>query len=275
MRTILTLILLTLTACSGLAKLTPEFEKAPPKTLALLPLNTKNDINRERAEALYKLVGQELRNRGYLLLDNQLVTKVCRSSPCEVAPFFLNYQTDAVVEVQIQSISQNNFVAGYYNTISGSLDLSNKMRVSLAMVTHTESESGGVLLQSGQVIQGIIDQIEHTGDDGFVLLAQRFARSVANKLPMTTGESQNAPLINSISSKQQNKELVKICASSTQGMLASLIAGKVRSTLRETTPGNYCGIFRKDSLLSQARNLDVEVRTPFGASSRKNVEAWS
>lgn len=275
MRAILLVFLTLLAGCSGMTTLNPLLEKSPPKTLALLPLNTKNDINRERAEALYKLVGQELRNRGYLLLDNQLVTKFCGSVPCETDPIFSNYKTDATALVEIESISQNNFVAGYYNTISGSLDLSDKEKMSLAMVSHTESESGGVLLQSGQVIQGIIDQIEHTGDEGFVLLAQRFARSVANKLPVTGGSNQGTPAINNISAKSTKRDLVKICATSSEGLLATLVGSKLRSTLRETTPGNYCGIFRKDSLASQKRELSVEIRSPFGASTRKNIEVWS
>jgi hypothetical protein len=264
----------------GKVTLSPSFEKSPPRTIALLPANLKGEVARERVEMLENLTARELKNRGYILLDDQLVAKVCPASPCAADKLFKNYAIDAVAALDIESASQNNFLAGYYNTIAGTLKLTAKDGSSLGEISHSERESGGLLLQSGQVFQGVIDQIGHSGDDGFTLLAERFARSISSKLPEAkSGADVNLTasslVINDVSATPVKLPIYKVCASSVPGLQANIIAGRARSTLREVGPGRYCGAFRADSLTNYSNQVAVEVRSPFGDIAKRQVAALS
>jgi hypothetical protein len=203
---------------------------------------------------------------------------MCSSPACpERKQLADKYLIDGFVTLKLASFSKNNFLAGYYNALSGEATVSDKSGSELVNVNHTESERGGVIFESGQVLQGIISQVKHSGDSVFEDLANKFAKRLVEELPV--GNAQNAPAqpegneiaLNDVQATQASPSAYRICARGTPSSFAYLLLGKEKTTLRESTPGEYCGAFSSLSLASANGPVTVELRSAFGNAVRREV----
>ena len=249
-----------------------------PVSLAVLPADYSVDIPRQRVDLVREAVVSELRNRKFVVVEDQVVLQTCSNPSCpERERLTHDYLVDGFVTVSLSSFSKNNFVAGYYNQLQGSISVADPGGKDLVSVSHTENESGGLLLQSGQIFQAIISTVKHSGDGVFDDLAERFAQSVVEKLPQpaaTTANSQPEGLslaLNSVTAQWKTPTSYTVCAQGTPHSFAYLLLGTTRIPLRETKPGTYCSAFS-----SLVTNVDkttevVELRTAFGNSIRQNV----
>jgi hypothetical protein len=260
---------------------TPTFKAGEtlPSTLAVLPSNYTGEIPRERIDLVRNAIVRELRNKNFVVVEDRVISSACSSPTCpERAELAKNYLVEAFVTLDVSSFSRNNFIAGYYNQLEGSLTVANPSGEVLAKSSLTESESGGVLLQSGQIIQGIISQAEHTGDTVFDKLADKFAKSIADSLPPPRPAT--SPLategvalaLQSVSARWLTNTAYSVCAKGTPHSFAYLVIDKTQTSLRETSPGSYCGVFSPLVAPSQGGSHFVELRTAFGNSLRKEVE---
>jgi len=249
-----------------------------PASLAVLPPDYSSDIPRERVDIVHEAIVQELRNRNFLVAEDSVVGRLCSSPACpERSKIAENYLIDGFVTVHLESFSRNNFIAGYYNQLQGAVSVADTKGSQLISVSHTENESGGVLLQSGQVFQGILSQIRHSGDEVFDDLAERFAQQVVEKLPapLTSGPLAKTEAISlaltSATAQWNSPSTYTVCAHGTPHSFAYLILGTTRTPLREVSPGNYCRAF--SSLVSRPQNgvEAIELRTAFGNSARSAI----
>jgi hypothetical protein len=273
--------------CGPKVAVTPGFDPSAQRLAALLPVERSDDVARERAERVRAAVEAELKNNGYVLLDDAAVASACAStnanckSSGDRTALFDRYDVTGVFQLTVSSASRNNFVAGYYNTLSGVLTFQNRAGETLLTVDHTEREKGGLLFNTGQLLEGLKSQISNSGDESFDALAARFARSVTDEIP-NAPRGENAPAA-AAAGKAVNVEALKItaykvpayqvCVTSQPKLMAFLVSGRGHSNLREVAPGNYCGIYRFDDVLASAgKNPLVEVRSPFGETASRELE---
>lgn len=289
---IVLLLTSAVTACAPKVKLSPQFASSQPSTIALLGIKTSPETRKERLQYIQRALRSELKSRGYLLLDENIVSRVCSSVDCrERSAFKTTFPVDAVVQLTLKNDSQNAFLLGHFNLLSGSLLFSDLSERELARVEHTESERGGLLFNSGQVLQGLKEEFENYGDDSFNRLADRFTKNLVAQLPRNSAVARSfqsgadvvatkrssdigfaEPEFESIQVRPLKAAVYEICTQSpTPAVLAALIVGRKSSPLRETTAGRYCGIYRLDNQKLLARGVTVELRTPFGATARKEV----
>ncbi|MCB0360737.1 MAG: hypothetical protein KDD44_13910, partial [Bdellovibrionales bacterium] len=168
-------VLVTSGGCGPTLHLSPSFEKVKPVRLAVLPIKHPETLRQQRIAYLENTLLLALKNEGYSLLDPAIVQRVCQSDECEERSALLtDFDADALVQLDLNDIIRSNFGLGYYNTIVGTLRLNGPQGTTLASVQHQESERGGIVFDSGQVIQGIREQIENNGDEAFNSLAQKF-----------------------------------------------------------------------------------------------------
>jgi hypothetical protein len=269
---------LILSSCAPTVKSTLPTGRTLPASLAVLPADYAVEIPRQRVDLVRDAVVNELRNSRFVIVEDQVVSQICSTPQCpERARLTRDYLVDGFVTVSLSSFSKNNFVAGYYNQLEGSISVTDSTGKELVSVSHAENESGGLLLQSGQIFQAIISTVKHSGDGVFDNLAERFARSVVEKLPepvIATANTQPEGLslaLNSVTTQWETPTSYTVCAQGTPHSFAYILLGTTRTPLRETKPGTYCTAFSSLVTNSNEATEAVELRTAFGNSIRQNV----
>ena len=250
-----------------------------PATLALLPSDYSIDIPRERISLVRQAMINELRNRNFVVLDDSATTSLCSSPACpEQKELADRYLVDGFATLTLSSFSRNNFLAGYYNELSGNLSIADRSGKQLISVSNTQNEEGGLLLQSGQIFQAIISSVKNTGDSAFETLADKFAENVVSELPRPSVSGvQLAPegtsvALSSASATWAGPTSFTLCATGTPHSFAYLVTPKARTTLREISPGRYCATLSSLVSISMNESSSVELRSAFGTSVRQEVQ---
>ncbi len=249
-----------------------------PSHVAMLPADYSVDIPRERIELVRAAVRSELQNRKFIVAEDAVVNSVCSTPSCpERSVLASRYLIDTFATLTIESFSKNNFLAGFYNQLAGTLSVADRNGKELLAVEYTESERGGLLFNSGQVVQGVISQVKNSGDAAYEELALEFAKAVVEKLPAPTETAASARQegleveLLDVSAEWQTPSTYTVCAKGTPHSFASLLIGSNRTTLRETSPGRYCSAF--SALVSSSPNTPaaIEIRSAFGNSQREEI----
>lgn len=263
--------------CGPKIRIKPPPGVAIPSHVALLPADYSVDIPKERIDLVRNSIISELRNRNFVVADEKVVMAVCSSPTCpEREKLASNYLVDGFVTLSVDSFSKNSFLAGYYNQLSGAVTIEDRRAEKLLSVTHTESERGGLIFNTGQLVQGVVSQLQNRGDAAFRELASEFAETVTDQIPQpasTEMRTQEALEVNlaSVTARWQSPTAYTVCANGSPHSFASLLIGNQRTSLRETSPGTYCGAF--SALVSSNASVTsaVELRTAFGNAVREDV----
>lgn len=249
-----------------------------PVHIAVLPADYGIDIPKERIDLVRKEVIAELRNRNFVVADDRVVNSICSTPRCpERGKLGTQHLVEAFATLTLDSFTKRNFLAGYYNTLSGTVSVTDRTDSELVRVEHTQSEKGGLLFNSGQIIQGVISQINNSGDAAYEELASEFAKAIADELPspaLTTNMGAPEGLsvnISSATAEWDGPSRYTVCISGTPHSFASILIGTQRTTLREVAPGKYCGAF-SGLVASNAKSPTfVELRSAFGNSDRESI----
>lgn len=249
-----------------------------PMRLALLPADYSVDIPKERISLVQSSVLSELRNRNFIVADEKVVQSVCSSPSCpERTTLSKDYLIDGFVTLSINSFSKNSFLAGYYNLLTGSLSISDVNGKEVFALDHTESERGGILFNSGQIIQGIISQVNNVGDSAYKELSSQFAKTIVSYLPTATNSSSAdaasdlSVTIQSATARWTSPSSYLVCITGSPHSLASVLIGTQKTSLREIKSGYYCGAFSPLVATSASNSSFVELRTAYGNSIRQPI----
>lgn len=272
--TLIVALLLAMLGCS--VRTTKPVAEGPAfKVLALLPVAAPANMARERAEYIQQALFSELKSAGFYVLEPELTAKECGGAGCpKRQQLAKDFGAEAFLQLSLDSISRNNFVAGYYNSIKGTIGVSDRDNQELFKFKHAESEKGGLLFNTGQIFQGIKSQIENSDTKSSEILADNFVKSLVARLP----EPQKEPVPESTlniartSLKQIGKGIYNVCAEASPAALAYLILARDKPTLREVKPGLYCANFALGpKLLQQDRNPQIELRSALGSVVRSDL----
>lgn len=272
------LFLLLFVSCSNSKiKVSSEFKETKPKLVALLPIKSTLDLRDARVVILEQLIRSNLKLRGYTLVEEPVVKKICPTYDCQqVAKLFSGYGISAYVQAEIESFSRNNFGLGFYNTISGNIKFSDRNGKELLKVVRSEKEKGGLLFQSGQILQGLKEQLNNSGDEAFNLLAEKFSRELAWGVPAY--DNQAAATDSLAQSKLElasldeiKPQLYKICARSDNGSLVNLVFKRERVSLKSNASGLFCRILWLNDIALSNNNIFLEARTAYGDVVRKDL----
>ena len=249
-----------------------------PVHIAVLPADYGIDIPKERITLVRQEVIAELRNRNFVVADDKVVNSICSSPRCpERGKLGSQHLVEAFATLTLDSFTKRNFLAGYYNTLSGTVSITDRADNELVRVEHTQTEKGGLLFNSGQIIQGVISQVNNSGDAAYKELASEFAKAIADELPTPTlAANTGAPeglavSISSATAEWDGPSRYTVCLSGTPHSFASILVGTQHTTLRETTPGRYCGAFSGLVASSAKSPTFVELRSAFGNSDRESI----
>lgn len=242
------------------------------QTVAVLPPQSGTAVTRERLGILRSALQNELSNQGFIVVDDDVIDATCSDAACSGrGTLIAKYPIDAFATLTIDSASRNNFLAGYYNAIVGRLTLDDVEGTELLEVRHTESERGGLLFNSGQVLQGVISQIRNGDDAAFATLADKFAHSVVLSIPRSPNAATNTPpeppTITATSIDAERDGVYRVCAEgSSHAFAAIVLKTKARTNLREISSGRYCGNYLVVSP-EQFMGATLELRDAFGTAT--------
>ena len=272
------LLCLSFCSCGPTIVRAPELKENPPRVVALLPIRANEEIRRERLDYLQEALRRELRSSGFLLLDEASVSDLCGGETCPRRGELLSrFKVQGFVALTVESSYRANFLAGYLNTLHGTLRLLDPQGKELQSVEYTEREKGGLLFNSGQVLEGLRSTSDNFGDESFNRLADRFIKVVAAAVPAPKSSqdlsSYGVASLSEVTTLGLGEGRYRFCASGTSGARASLVLDRQKISLRETRPGSYCGTLLLSGLIRPTSKIYVELRSPYGALDRRELEA--
>lgn len=272
------LLCVALSSCGPKVIMSDTLKEGSPKALAVLPVNYPSGVQRERVDYLRSALVSELKSRGFIVLDDSAVNLVCPDAECpNASELSSKYLADGYVTLHLDSVARNNFLAGYYNAITGKMTLQDRNRRDLLEVSHTESERGGLLFNSGQLIQGVISQLNNSEKDSFARLADKFSKTLVSKIPRPKAsqfeDEGNVVSIKSVRLTPSKAGAEDLCVSGTPQAMAFVLLPGQRSNLREVRPGEYCSRLRISDIPSDMSTISVEVRSAYGSSVRQSLKS--
>ncbi len=263
-------------ACGPKVTVHPMFAERSADVVTLLPSAIPDGVQRERVAYFRDLLRLELDNAGFVLLDDSLVRAVCSTPACEERNTLTEkYKVKGFFQLEIDSTRRVNFLAGYYNAVSGNLAFHDWEGEELIRVEHTQSSQGGLVFESGQIIQGVINQVRNSREDPVNEVGAKFVRTLVREVPgrMKVRKLNSVVEVDITEVKTRNLKpsVSEVCVHGTKGGIAALVLDGRKSTLRQTEPGTYCGIFRLENDLDQTSGALVELRSPYGTAVRRAI----
>ena len=278
MNKLLLILLLLFSACGPTITKSAKFSEDKNPYIALIPSKNVEGISREKLEYISQLVRLKLESKGYILLTLDIIKNECIDLECSNSGDITSkYKIGKIAHINLESSSSIDFLAGYYSSLTGELSLEDNQGRSLYSASHTERDSGGLILESGQVIQAIINQVRN-GDEGSIdKVSYRFVSALLREVPKVEARpagSGNEPLyLNGVTHNKYLEDVTKFCAMGTPSQSAWLISSSKESAeLKEIKSGEYCGAFRMEGPWAISNNLKVELRSAFGELVRLEVK---
>jgi hypothetical protein len=245
--------------------------------IAILPTTADSDIRRERVKYLDDALMREFEGSGYSVLNSDVIQDLCSNDECPEKNLLTSrYGVGTFAQLKINSASRSNFIAGYYNRISGLLKLTDDKAAPIMSIENSASERGGLIFDSGQIIQGIRGTVENYGDEKFSALADRFIREVVGKLPKPDSKiDAESFFINNVKLSMHQGSLYDICLDGSPNSKAKLIIGARQIVLREVQPGKYCNTVPLGWMIRSKQDAVAELRSAVGQSLTTSLDTVS
>lgn len=257
-----------------------------PHTVAILPFQGEADQG-EKLEFVRNSFSNYFSNRGFEQLRLELIDKKLATSgltpQSDLKKLGETLQVEGIIRAKIDAISNVNAVyLGYRSKLEGTLEFYDVRTEKLIWKgTRAELDYGGVIVYSGQVVEGISTQIDNSSDIGFIRLAEKFCQSLVDSAPKQTQIREvSAPEIKQLrveassSVLKPNDRFVVHCVGN-PGMQATFSLGKNRPNIPmdEVSSGQYSGSYlvQRGDQESQVA-VTVQLTDPFNRQGRKKYE---
>jgi hypothetical protein len=283
-------VLVSASACAPEVRLDEgAFRRASPRTVAVLPFTFQGGEPAERTAlkvaALRHAFQRRFASTGYLHLETDVVDRLLRRAglddPVKVAHATAEQlgailDVDAVVRGDIDSIFNVQGGVAFHQAIEGEVRLVDARHgFQLVRLSHRETDTGGLLLGSGQSIEALEKTIENSSDLGFLRLADKWCESVVRALPPPpTAPPVVQPVIDRVELVSLGAvagDLVEVALTAGPGLEASMDLGREQAEvpLFEETPGHYRGFYRVASGDKTSGPISVHVSDRFGVSASR------
>ena len=283
-------ILLGMSILVGCSAFSTQPNLAPPisGTIALLPIQTDSDLQREKLVTLHQTITQELRANGYSILGSPDVLRIC-ADVSDCSPLLaIKFGVKDILSIKLDASHSVGFLGSYYNSLSGNISLSDPAGNSISAFSVSESEKGGVLFNTGQVLEALKFSGSDTAD-AFSQLSAKFATAVAAGLPKAASpdskEARQSIQISDTHVTPIKESQYKVCAQGSKHAIAKLAVATNQYPLREGTPGNYCAVIPSLALVPNEPQKNPEkqiveprliarivLTSPFGDSTQKDID---
>lgn len=293
-----------------------NFADQAPKTVAIIPFKytRKGGANFEIGSAVSREIKPSIEQTGCVILRKVFYKYFSTLSYTDIDPSYIDavlvehgiknigqlydiphkkigalLGADAIITGELENVG--NLTAGIYShtVLSGKISMySVKTGNLLWSINHYESEKGGVIYKSGQVLDLIESQIQNVKlERSFTKVAEEFSRKAVNSIPDNehkTAETQNTPQISSavienIGLKQNillPGDKITVTMNGTPGLQATFDIGIWKSNIpmKEISAGKYQGTYwiqYGDQTSHQA--IAVKLKNRFNIASSKFIDS--
>lgn len=285
---------LVLAGCGVDAEIAPELTAEPPARVAILPFEAPDVDERGSLEMRFirriyhaNWANLPFRDLPLEIVDHRLklagldtLEAVKAAPPARLGELL---GVDAVVHGHIESMSNIAPLIAFRRAMSGTFELVDcRSGKSLWKADYTESSWGGPLLESGQFIKGIRNQIENSGSLAFYKTADRLCRKIVETVPpiekaldpaqFTPKFDPSVPVAVKFPSDRQivPGDRIEVRFGGDPGCQASFDVGLYRQNvpMAEVAPGKYAGVYvvQVGDAFDSAP-VRVEIRTAFDESA--------
>lgn len=263
-------LLATGVSCKNVSVKHKEFEGFSPRTVAVLPAD--GTLPERGRRVLRNLIGSFLQEKQYIKIDDAFVDMELAKAgfepwregwiPNDAAIYQFGRALGADAVLCLSGFEDQRFSAGvlYRRGLAGMLRwMDTKTEKIIFTSDLSASKTGGLALESGQVLKAISNTTENGGEEQFARLAASVAFDFINSIPdaKITSELAGRPVVQSLQLKGNDI----IYAGQTWGVE---LRGTPRSRgmvmiegcpgeypLHEISPGLYTGEFRADAGLGE------------------------
>lgn len=279
----LTLFVFLLSACG------PKIKNVKPEPyniskIAILPTETDSELSTDDINTIDSIFKSKLQEKGFNILDQDIVMLSCEDKTCRegIKKISKEYAPDAFVKLKLGTTVNSNFVIGYYNHLSGEMHFLDQDISDIFYVESTESERGGVLFNSGQVLQGLKDTLDDWQSKPIIRMSEKFFDSLNKVIPSPTNSLGTASQNDDIEFwfENHNQGQTKACARSSKKGKATLLINQhvvhlrpLNLTVSKKDKFEYCTVIPFDKLKESANSLYAEVRlvSDFGDGINKDI----
>jgi hypothetical protein len=247
------LVCLSAAACAPQVHVDDEaLRRLGPRTLAVVPFTIDEAEAGPRgalyAAAVRTAVQERLASLPYLHLELAEIDRSLARGGEEALG------VDVLVRGRLSSLTNLQGGLIYRQVIEGELEMVGARDGKLlARVTHSEADTGGLLLNYGQAVEAVQQTIDNSSDVGFLRLAERFAERVVKALPPPpTRVDVEQPVIEAVELRAPRErplgvgDHVDVLVRATPGLEAAFDLGHgiAEVPLVEEEPGRYRGWYR-------------------------------
>lgn len=256
-------------------------------TVALLPIQTTSDIQREKLLSLHQRITDELRSSGYSVLSSDEIFNLCKEGLSCLKELAKYYSVKNVLSVKINSEHSVGFLGTYYDSLSGDISLDDMNGKTLYSYSVSESEKSGILFNTGQVLEALKFSGSNTNET-FAQLSDKFTTSLVTSLPKASAipQQQIRQSIQILNTKVDliKDSLYKVCAQGSEHAIAKLVISSNQFPLREGHLGMYCSIIpsialqlspnanTKDQFISGGGEAKIVLTSAYGDSTQRFFE---
>jgi hypothetical protein len=270
-------------ACSRSSGPLPEAARTRISTfnsLAYLPPKSEDDAPKEFITELDQKLQSELKNRGYILLDQDIVKLQCPDGQCQNLPS--DSHVDALARFTLNKVRRINALIGHFNEVAGTLTILNPDGTLVTAISEIIRDRGGLLFNAGQVLKGIVSTLRNTAQEKYALLGAKLARNLALQLPIPEKSEPSVVSISAVTASFENRgikatrsgatpEASTICLNGTPNQIARLEIDRREINMIELSPGRYCRTIATEILTNTEFSKQVELRSTFGTTVRQAI----
>ncbi len=210
-------------------------------------------------------------------MESDIVSRLCPAKP-SCPELFKKFGVDGVARLELTTAVSRNFGLGYADSITGTLAFEDKSGRTVQSISNSTQRTGGLLLNSGQLVEAIKSQAKSFNDSTFEPLAREFARGIVAKLAPPAGLERRfsgKPLVLGEPAVEQTRRGNNVlCILGTPQSFVVITRGQTSAPLRETKPGRYCAALRSVGPVA-VKPYRVELRTPSGLETEKQFNGMS
>ncbi len=246
-------------------------------TILLLPIKSNEVLALDRAQLIQESFERGFGSQGFLVLSRDSISNRCKGQDCSRKETLGSlFPTATIAEVTIESTRQTNLIAAFYNNIVGQLSLFSAQNQPIVTIGHTESERGGVLFNSGQILEGIQATATDLSADSFPVLAERFSRKIVSEVPRSNIDRKkiSSPSFNSVQVTPKGF-LVQICATVEQAAQVFLLNGGRKTRLSRVRDNHFCAVLPSKLLTADRGTKRIIATNQYGIEESKDFAVLS
>jgi hypothetical protein len=282
MRRLFLLLLTFLASCGPVVQSSVPLNSLAIQTVALLPIQSKVPVQRELLTQLQSALEVALEGRGYVIINQNLTGSLCEGksrtnkSCLYAADLSEQFGVDAFFQFELTSSRSSNFILAKYKEVGGRLNILNPDLKKVASIDSKVRVTGGVLLNSGQLVEGVKTSLYQDSGNPIVY---KMVSQLASSLPVPRSQigvlpdAFNRPNVSNIDVRPLGDGRYQLCLN-TDGAYDDVFLqiDSQRAALTSVEAHRFCGKYYLGDLVTPESQVSLVVYSVYGLRTEVNLD---